>query len=463
MADPYSQALMIGAPFANLGKQMFQGQAMYEQGRAKSAMQEAQRAAYEGHASLYGAQAQKAKEEAAALAQSRQYQTPEFATRMAANFAGLNEGQGSELTGYQQRGNWGVNPGKELPMDQAGPPMPDMPKQAPNWYTPQLEQRFNQARGIGLGNLASGGKEKVDDMTKAFVQLLGQNRTDQAIADPRLAVAIAQGVAAGEGKPLVNNLGGNGVFNQFTGKQELNAVGTSAANENNAQAGNASASAALHRAQIPEVQSRIDLNRSKIGETQTITNPDGTQTVIHSGKPEKALTESQAKATAFLGQMKSAEDLLASLEKDQSKLGQQADVRMAGGLLNAAASPKAQQIGQAQNQWSEAFLRFKTGAAATPDEVRINNMTFFPQIGDSKAVVDQKTMMRKQAANDMTTVAGPGASKVGSVYAPKKDALSAPDKTASVLAARQAIANGRDKAEVIRRLEAAGITDHGIK
>jgi hypothetical protein len=41
--------------------------------------------------------------------------------------------------------------------------------------------------------------------------------------------------------------------------------------------------------------------------------------------------------------------------------------------------------------------------------------------------------------------------------------LSAEDKRASVLKARKAIDSGKDKAEVIRRLEAAGITDHGIK
>ena len=138
------------------------------------------------------------------------------------------------------------------------------------------------------------------------------------------------------------------------------------------------------------------------------------------GEAEKPLTEPQAKASAYLGQMKAAEDLLSSILKDQSKIGEQADIRMAGSILNPLASPKAQQIGQAQNQWSEAFLRFKTGAAATPDEVKLNNATFFPQFGDKPEVVKQKERMRQQAANDMSVAAGKGSEKVGSVYAGEK-------------------------------------------
>lgn len=148
----------------------------------------------------------------------------------------------------------------------------------------------------------------------------------------------------------------------------------------------------------------------------------GAPAIVQGVKPadhEKALTESQAKSSAYLGQMRSAEDRLSGIQKDQSSIGQQLDIRMAGSPLNAIASPQAQQIGQAQNQWSEAFLRFKTGAAATADEIKLNNSTFFPQIGDKAEVVEQKRMMRHQAANDMAIASGKGAEKVGSVYAGK--------------------------------------------
>lgn len=415
MSDPYSQAASIANAWSGVGRNMFQGQANFERGKMDAATKLAQQFALESQGRLN-------QEKAMNEQQRRGYQTPEFGSKIAEAMVGLPAGAGSEIEQFQQRGNWGMNPEQPLPMDQSGPPRPEMPKAAPNWYKPEIEQRFNMARGAQMLGLGGTGNSDANNMADAYAKLLGQGRIDNAIANPVQAANFARAMAASKGDALFNQ-GSNGVMEKFTGQETLNAVGRSAAAENSAQAGNASASAALHRAQIPEVQARIELTRSKIGAPQVINNLDGSQSVIYpNAKPEKPLTESQAKATAFLGQMTSAEDLLSSLEKDQSKLGQQADVRMAGGPLNFAASPKAQQIGQAQNQWSEAFLRFKTGAAATPDEVRLNNVTFFPQIGDSKEVVAQKAMMRKQAANDMRTVAGAGAGKVGSVYANAKTA-----------------------------------------
>ena len=240
MADPYSQAANIAAPFARLGSQMFQGQALYEQGRAKSALQESQRSALESHSGLYNAQAQKAQEEAAGLAQRRQYQTPEFASQIAATLNGLSPEQGNELAS----GN------------------------AP-WATPEQMQRFNRGRGAHLAQLGATGNTNGEQVIKAFSDLLAQGRTDQAIASPKQAGVIAQGVAAGGGKPLVNNLGGNGVFNQFTGGQELNAIGKTAAQQNSASAANAYASAGEHKA-------GAELKRSKIG--QPTVNPDGSIT-----------------------------------------------------------------------------------------------------------------------------------------------------------------------------------------
>jgi hypothetical protein len=56
-------------------------------------------------------------------------------------------------------------------------------------------------------------------------------------------------------------------------------------------------------------------------------------------------------------------------------------------------------------------LRFKTGAAATEDEVKRNIGTFFPRIWDGKDVVQQKARMREQAMADIGMVAGAGADK----------------------------------------------------
>jgi hypothetical protein len=124
---------------------------------------------------------------------------------------------------------------------------------------------------------------------------------------------------------------------------------------------------------------------------------------------------------------------------DPTKLWSQIDVGLAGGLTNVAASPAAQRARQAQEQWAESFLRFKTGAAATADEVRGNVRTFFPQPGDSPEVIAQKKRAREQAAQDIAFAAG----AAGQQKPPAKPAPAAapnmpsPDAIAAELARRR--------------------------
>jgi hypothetical protein len=93
---------------------------------------------------------------------------------------------------------------------------------------------------------------------------------------------------------------------------------------------------------------------------------------------------------------------------DPTSTSTQMQTKFAGGMGNIFTSPKAQQAKQTQNQWSESFLRVKTGAAATEPEVELNNKTFFPQLGDSPAVINQKRQMRVQAEHDVLNMAGAG-------------------------------------------------------
>lgn len=126
---------------------------------------------------------------------------------------------------------------------------------------------------------------------------------------------------------------------------------------------------------------------------------------------EKSLTEGQAKATTFASQMAAASNELDALEAkgfDPTKASTQFETGIAGGIGNVFTSAQAQQAKQTQNQWSEAFLRVKTGAAATLPEVELNNKTFFPQVGDTKDVIEQKRRMRIQAERDTLNMAGPG-------------------------------------------------------
>lgn len=129
----------------------------------------------------------------------------------------------------------------------------------------------------------------------------------------------------------------------------------------------------------------------------------------------KALTEGQAKATTFVSQMNEASNALDKIEQkgfDPSNKSNQLLSKLAGGALNVFVPPDAQQYKQMQNQWSEPFLRVKTGAAATMGEVELNNKTFFPQFGDDKATVDRKRIARAAAERDVLNMAGRGAELV---------------------------------------------------
>lgn len=120
---------------------------------------------------------------------------------------------------------------------------------------------------------------------------------------------------------------------------------------------------------------------------------------------EKLPTEGQAKAATFYSQMTSASKELENLTQsggyDPKSLSGQLSASMASGITNPLAGSGAQRARQAQNQWAESFLRIKTGAAATAGEVKQNVETFFPQIGDSPAVIAQKARMRAQAEEDV--------------------------------------------------------------
>jgi hypothetical protein len=118
-------------------------------------------------------------------------------------------------------------------------------------------------------------------------------------------------------------------------------------------------------------------------------------------------SESERKASLFQEQMKGASDTISSLGPvDMANRTNQAQFMGAGGMGNIVIDPKIQQYKQAANQWSESYLRVKTGAAATLPEVELNNKTFFPVFGDDADTVKLKERARKKAEQDLGIMAG---------------------------------------------------------
>jgi len=166
---------------------------------------------------------------------------------------------------------------------------------------------------------------------------------------------------------------------------------------------------------------------------------------MQNGKP---LNESQGKAAVFHSQMVGANNELNNVYAkgfNPNNPAAQAQTSMAGGIFNFVTPAAAQQAKQAQNQWTEAYLRFKTGAGTNAHEIEANRKTYFPDVGDSPAVIQQKARMREQAQNDIAIAAGPQGARLGVQASP-----TAPVAPVSPAPTQQATPSLWGQAEVVK-------------
>lgn len=136
----------------------------------------------------------------------------------------------------------------------------------------------------------------------------------------------------------------------------------------------------------------------------------------------------EGKIAAYASQMHSAEQELAKNPIPTNLMGQ-ARVSLANSPARGLAGPEAQQSNQAKQQWAEAFLRFKTGAAAPEAEVARNIATFFPQIGETDPkIVEQKRRMREAALRDVSAAAGRAKGRIPGQEIPAQGGNPAPSR-----------------------------------
>lgn len=125
-----------------------------------------------------------------------------------------------------------------------------------------------------------------------------------------------------------------------------------------------------------------------------------------------------------------------------------------GTLANITQSAPQQQVEQAQRDFVNAVLRQESGAAISQGEFDNAKKQYFPQPGDTEAVVLQKKRNREQAISGFAGSTSP----VG-----VRNIQGAREKTQAIFEAHKAIKAGADKAAVLQRLQSMGITDSGIK
>lgn len=171
------------------------------------------------------------------------------------------------------------------------------------------------------------------------------------------------------------------------------------------------------------------------GEMRPVTGPDG--------KPvgsSKALNETQAKATGYGMRAAEASRIIEEVGKNgeiqPSRIKQFAEsVPLVGEALGMAAnslfsSPEQQQIEQGQRDFVNAVLRQESGAAIAESEFANAQKQYFPQPGDSRAVIEQKARNRQTAINGFSVAAGPGAKHIGSAPAPTDQVAQQPQQGA---------------------------------
>ena len=133
---------------------------------------------------------------------------------------------------------------------------------------------------------------------------------------------------------------------------------------------------------------------------------------------DKALTETQGKATGFASRAIEADQILKTIGKDGEvkpsllKAGVEAIPLIGSGLGAAvnvfAPSGPQQQVEQAQRNFINALLRQESGAAIAESEFANAQKQYFPQAGDSPELIKQKAENRQTSINALKVQAGPG-------------------------------------------------------
>ena len=143
-------------------------------------------------------------------------------------------------------------------------------------------------------------------------------------------------------------------------------------------------------------------------------NPQG-KFVAVTGVEGKPLNEAQGSSVAYGIRMKEADSVLENLAKsgtDKSAMGAGAPYGIGTAVNLLTASPEQQQVQQAKLNFITAILRKESGAAIGSDEFAKEDQKYFPQRGDSDAVLAQKKQARQTAIRTMEIQAGPGAKEI---------------------------------------------------
>lgn len=119
----------------------------------------------------------------------------------------------------------------------------------------------------------------------------------------------------------------------------------------------------------------------------------------------------QGKNTGFLLRAQDADKVITSLEKEGTSIWNNTAGQLPG-IGNFLRGDNAQRFDQAKRDFINAQLRQESGAVISPEEFANAEVQYFPQPGDSAAVIEQKRLNRQNAIAGFRIRSGPGAQSV---------------------------------------------------
>lgn len=119
----------------------------------------------------------------------------------------------------------------------------------------------------------------------------------------------------------------------------------------------------------------------------------------------------QGKNTGFLLRAQDADRVIDGLESEGTSIWNNTagQIPLVGNYLRG---DNAQKFDQAKRDFINAQLRQESGAVISPEEFKNAEVQYFPQPGDSDAVIEQKRQNRENAISGFRIRSGPGAQSV---------------------------------------------------
>lgn len=162
----------------------------------------------------------------------------------------------------------------------------------------------------------------------------------------------------------------------------------------------------------PGTQAYQDYITSQLSKSKGMSfrmRPDGT-VEFSEGGDLGSMTEGQGKGLMFSQRMKASQNILNQVEAEGTSLFNSL-VNQIPLASNYLTSPEYKLYDQAKRDFINAVLRYESGAAIGAAEFDNAEQQYFPQPGDTPAVIAQKRANRDLAIQTMSAVAGPDAAK----------------------------------------------------